>query len=311
LGWRVRPNLHDANFLGTGIEMRTNARGLREDHDVAPSAAPDRLRVLCVGDSFTFGNGVSNRDTWCAQLASQDRRFEGVNMGTPGYGADQAYLRYLRDDALDTGVHVFAFIDEDFDRMTSGFFLDTLKPTLGLRQGSLVPEHVPVPTYWNGPVSHAVFVGAAMAKHLALFRAAAWLVERVRPFPTDAVEHQRLTPVIRAMVTDLRDRTAARGTSLVLVRLPTSVDPPFAQSWQPIVQRAAADAGVPYVDLGEEFNRQPIGDAASFIIRADDPTGMIGAGHYTPLGHSRIAAWLIARLTALDAVQQRLARLTR
>ena len=81
---------------------------------------------------------MNNADTWCDQLATRDPRVEPVNLGQGGYGADQAYLRYLRDTkTLDHQVQLFAFIDDDFKRMQSSTFLGIDKPVLMLDNGYL------------------------------------------------------------------------------------------------------------------------------------------------------------------------------
>ena len=66
----------------------TNSHGLR-DRDFAERPEPGVLRVLAVGDSQTFGNGLALADTWPKQLegdlnrlgAEQGARFEVVNGG--------------------------------------------------------------------------------------------------------------------------------------------------------------------------------------------------------------------------------------
>jgi len=79
---------------------------------------PGYLRVIGSGDSFTLGHGVANGQTWCARLEEIDPRFENVNMGQGGYGADQAYLSYRRDRRrLDRDTHIFAFISDDLHRL--------------------------------------------------------------------------------------------------------------------------------------------------------------------------------------------------
>lgn len=42
--------------------VRTNSLGLR-DREVAPDPAPGTIRVLALGDSQTFGNGLAAPDT--------------------------------------------------------------------------------------------------------------------------------------------------------------------------------------------------------------------------------------------------------
>lgn len=68
--------------------VRTNSQGLRAP-EIAPRPARGTLRVLALGDSQTFGNGLDLSETWPQQLeqrlqAARGDRWEVVNAGIPG-----------------------------------------------------------------------------------------------------------------------------------------------------------------------------------------------------------------------------------
>jgi lysophospholipase L1-like esterase len=68
--------------------VHTNALGLR-DHEITREPAPGTLRVLALGDSQTFGNGLDLEETWPKQLeralpTAPGRRWEVINAGVPG-----------------------------------------------------------------------------------------------------------------------------------------------------------------------------------------------------------------------------------
>jgi lysophospholipase L1-like esterase len=120
LMWALLPNVvngeQSLQFSGKtrSWTFSTNAEGLRQG-PLGPKG--DRRRILCVGDSRTFGLGVDDGATWPAQLqqaldARHPGRFEVVNAGVSGYTARQG-LRFLelRADALrpDMVIAAFAF----------------------------------------------------------------------------------------------------------------------------------------------------------------------------------------------------------
>jgi len=71
--------------------VRTNSFGMRDDE-----VDWNKQRILCLGDSFTFGNGVENGETFCALLERLfNKRYDFVNVGfADGYSPD-AYALWL------------------------------------------------------------------------------------------------------------------------------------------------------------------------------------------------------------------------
>ncbi len=90
LGFRLRPH-HTWREVG-GAVVSTNAHGFR-DGELAPSPSPGGLRILCLGDSSTFGYGVTPEETYPARLErALARRFPGrsvevMNAGVPGWSS--------------------------------------------------------------------------------------------------------------------------------------------------------------------------------------------------------------------------------
>jgi hypothetical protein len=80
-----------------GVEMDVNSLGFRGP-DVSPQKPTGTYRILGVGDSFTFGVGVREPDTFLRRLESQfngrenGRRFEVLNVGVQGYNTRDEVL---------------------------------------------------------------------------------------------------------------------------------------------------------------------------------------------------------------------------
>jgi lysophospholipase L1-like esterase len=71
-----------------GVEIRTNSLGFR-DTEFSVTKPADEFRILGVGDSFTFGNGVAGDDTWPQQLErllaqETNRKIQVINGGIWG-----------------------------------------------------------------------------------------------------------------------------------------------------------------------------------------------------------------------------------
>jgi hypothetical protein len=93
LGWTNRPGSRSANGL-----YRANASGLRSDREYSTEASEGVLRIALFGDSFVHGDGLALEASLAplleAALGQRGVRAEVLNFGVPGYGIDQAYLRY-------------------------------------------------------------------------------------------------------------------------------------------------------------------------------------------------------------------------
>jgi hypothetical protein len=92
IGWSGRPNGR-VRVQNQGIDyaIHLNSFGFRDIE--RPTAKPaGTKRVIAIGDSVTFGWGVSEGERFSDMLdADLGPDVEVLNMGCPGYGTDQAY----------------------------------------------------------------------------------------------------------------------------------------------------------------------------------------------------------------------------
>lgn len=305
LGWVNVPDLFIRDMYGPGISLRTNSQGFRNDRPFPKLVPPGRIRLVCSGDSFTLGYGVSNDDAWCNGLAAIDTRIEPVNMGQGGYGIDQAYLWYQRDGTqIDRDVHVFAFVTLDFARMRRQDFIGYGKPVITIDQDQLSVRNVPVPRR-SGLILTMRTWGQA-ATNFRMVQLIAQLAHRT-PQPSggvpDGAEGDPLRPVVEKVFESLRDLDAQRGTVLVLVYLPVEQDYGTApQPWRTFVHDVAARQGIALIDLVPELNDVSRQEAEKFFIGAREIPYRSSKGHYTVRGNQFIARALYRRLSAIEAV---------
>lgn len=150
LGWRHRENWQGqhthADFQAT---YSTDARGYRKDP--SPNQGP---ATLVLGDSFTFGVGVSNRQTFVARLNQRfpDRRF--INAGVIGYSTDQQVLhleKIRRIQPIDS-ILLAVYLGNDISDNARAYPLQAAqaKPFFHLNDaGELELKNIPVPTEEN------------------------------------------------------------------------------------------------------------------------------------------------------------------
>ena len=92
--WELRPDL-DVPFDGVGD--RTDSRGLRNAAEIGEKTSV--RRILCLGDSCTYGLGVAIGSVWPTVLA-REHGYDVINAGVPGYSTYQA-LRLFEDRCRD------------------------------------------------------------------------------------------------------------------------------------------------------------------------------------------------------------------
>lgn len=115
-GYRLRPNARDHQREPDYDVMYTvDASG----HRVTPTPDQPRTTVAFVGDSFTFGDGVEDNQTYSWLLGAEHwRDVKVINAGVSGWGVTQAYLAI--GDLLDTkpapSVFVYQMIPDDIFR---------------------------------------------------------------------------------------------------------------------------------------------------------------------------------------------------
>src|SRR5262249_36551397 len=87
---RIIKNAGKGHHPPEGFLMTVGDHGIRLNGDLPPRL--ERPLTLAVGDSFAFGDGVDDADTWPAILERlTDTRV--INAGMIGFGLDQSVLR--------------------------------------------------------------------------------------------------------------------------------------------------------------------------------------------------------------------------
>ena len=104
--------------------------------------------ILTVGDSFTFGDQVSDKDTWQSCLNNKKSRYFFINGGVGGYGILQSILRaeeLSRNNKKNiSGIILSVLVGSDAGRDKLDFRSGFPKPSLfKTKTGEIVIKHLP------------------------------------------------------------------------------------------------------------------------------------------------------------------------
>jgi len=288
LGYAPKPGFRGSGAGGWTVTIDSD--GFRTCRD-APGADAGRA-ILAVGDSYTFGEEVSDTETWPAQL----QRISGcrvLNGGVSGYGFDQIVLRAERQGPeVKPAALVLVFIADDLRRSEMKRVWGAEKPYFDPAGGALTLRNVPVPPSpspsasldaWQRLFGWSVLVDTILRHKGWQYE---WSIDHVRVLPRGAGE---------AMACPLLKRLAGLGVPTLVV---AEYDPyvwknaDYAREQRRlsgVVLDCARAAGLGALDLF---------DAIDEGVTRDGYAAMFRSSHPGPLGH-RIAAERIA-----EALQQ-------
>jgi len=290
LGWRYRPDTHSPDYYGEGISMTTNSRGMRSTQEHTGEIPEGKYRVICLGDSFTMGWGVSDDETFPHFMEESTETIEAVNMGCGAYGAQQCYLWYLRDGLeLETDVLLLCVINDDFRRMaprnksTDG----TPRPIVDVHDGELQltrPMSARKVVSKRNPVIRFL-------KDLSIYRLLlSWARQS---YDRKSVAEAHFAPASEAMFRDLARRSRERSQKFYLVYLPSLWELPdrsrLLNTW---LREFLKEEGIGLIDLSTTF---------AALSPSERRTLYLPDSHFSVYGTRMASKGIIEGLRRLDS----------
>jgi hypothetical protein len=293
LGWRHRPE-SAATFKKSLV--RIDADGLRARSDDRRTA---HTRMLLLGDSQAFGDGVSAEDTFASILENRTPGLRVLNASVIGYGTDQQLLYFeRRGTAFAPDVTVVALNAYDVqDNLSTHVRSGYAKPRFVMTPDGLTLTNVPVP----GDALADRLQRQLYRSHLIRLLGRTWRdTGRQREdgdLPRGRLEldvyprepqFERGLQVTAAILNRLAQDARRAGSRFVVVFLPYLMDfgdvnGSYTQQTDRLVDvlsRQAAAGGFTFID----------GRAGFAAARPDSL--FLDTMHFTPEGHRRIAAVL-------------------
>lgn len=262
-------------------------------------------RILVLGDSFAFGYGVGEDETFSAYLEACLNRtgpgaFEVLNAGVPGYGTvDQLNFLRSRGEALDPDVVVLQFLsanDLDENRYPATEWADVKDGWLGVRSDSHDPATM-LPRwkqfeYWVKENIHSAKFVSERIGYLVLksslfpkMELAIW-----REFFSEEDE-----ALFEAALTDINSYVADLGAGFIFLYV-TDQGPVLARiapqlRSEALVERVLSEQGVDWLNMYRLMREHE--DRGTFYFPLD--------GHWNAAGHQFAAEALCREIAASPA----------
>jgi lysophospholipase L1-like esterase len=271
--WSPRPGFR-GEFLGKTVTI--DALGLRGPEVALPKPA-GRRRILCFGDSITFGYGVSDYETYPARLGERlaNRGADVVNAGVTGYTSHQV-LRLLR-------------------RLAPTVEADMATFCIGWNDGNRRP--VDDLTYERR--LHLSMALEGLADHLYIYRAMKVGYARLlwRDPPPSAQGTVRVPlPQYRQNLAAIVALCRSYGIRPIFIALPhrkRAADPPPPSAYANALAESARTMRVPLLDCGV------LGLSAE--VESNDEY-FIDSLHFNVAGNQRMGDELVRQLASLGIV---------
>ncbi len=288
IGWNNRANIDTE-------AIKTNAQHMRNEKEFSKKPEPGRRRLLIVGDSFSFGYGVANVETFAYQLAGRMPDWDVMNMAVSATGTDQHVISYERyGKSFRPDIVVLGFYLLDYNRNTIRFRFYA-KPMFQPDGDSLKLTNSPVPAperlYDDYRSGRKTIGGWDYSYALAAFMQPI-ISHRVRDRSEGALGRRILAGLMRRF----EEQVSAEGATPVWLILPDrDIVEQGASKYEAIEafsEKTAKELGMPVLNMDQPF-RQFVKQHPDEPIWRPKEIG----GHLSATGHRLVAEQLYRFLT--------------
>jgi hypothetical protein len=150
-GWSNRPHLSTTRINAVGEEwsITTDENGQR----LIAQAPVSRRRILILGDSLSFGEGIDIKDRFDVKMLSSMPGARIINTGTMGYGTDQEYAAFQSwKHLLEPSDIILVLLNQsDYFDVLRRRFIGRAKPYIEKVDGSFVlrPPSITLLERWS------------------------------------------------------------------------------------------------------------------------------------------------------------------
>jgi lysophospholipase L1-like esterase len=292
------------------VSVRINEAGLRMDREIPLARTPGVPRVLFLGDSFTFGQGVEARQRFTDLIQRDWPQAEILNFGVSGTGTDQQLLHFREQGSqyspdlvvLDFYVGCAARNCQVALQTPQGW---RLKPRFEMEQGSLVLTHVPVPDTlvtnlqdlypYDLKAGWAALANRFLREHSRLYSLLRSKFASNLMYDSTQKPWQLTAAIVRQMAKEVR----GNGCQFAVAFFPSWEEANRGGSTQlrDQIRDLCAELDVPFLDLLPVFQEKQ----KDTVSERNTPLYFPKDKHWTAEGHKLVAGELLPWLKAITS----------
>ncbi len=272
-----------------------NSRSMRE-REISPEKFPSTYRLIFLGDSITYGEGIPQEDLFTVHLeeilnkdVGKEVRYEVWNAGVKGYNVEHEYM-FFKKRCLDLRP----------DLVLVGYCVNDQCPNESMKQKR---QSFSLKYNVTGPWKH-IKESATYVAGLRLLRTTAMAIKDLPPWYYDFITQNELTPELRKnwetsalSLTRFSDLCMDNGIRFGIVAFP--IEPQFREGYDPDrpqpqtrLKQLSSKLGILYIDLFDSFQKH-----RNQKIFSDEI-------HLTPYGHELTAREVAREIIQWKAVQK-------
>jgi lysophospholipase L1-like esterase len=291
--------LVDRTLRERPFQITIDSLGYRDTQEMQREKPAGEIRILMLGDSFTFGHLVDDEDTLPAQLERRLRPRCGdavrtINAGVGGSSLDTASVMADRSRPLGVDVAVLTFSENDVTDLAIPLWSQ-------LASNRAMKSRFPMSLVY--PVVRRLAVWNLLLKARGRWRNF-WAPASPlgKPAPGGASADPKLLALrdeYRQRLIGLRDGLASRGVPLVLGIFPSHLTVYGESSDEQVlwVEQTAREAGLPAVNFTPTLRGDGRSAEALYQLPYD--------GHPSPAGYALVAPLLEEALVAMPPLAGR------
>jgi hypothetical protein len=284
------PGLVARGVLGETVAI--NQVGARDDHEYTAERRPGATRIAVVGDSMTFGMGLELHETYVKGAAARlgkVAQVEFLNFGLPGsstriqaehvrhhvlaFAPDIVVAQVFPDDFGDISPDFLSKIEQERQRRaTRGSFQHVV---FGLRGPELAAVVSVARDRWARRGDRKAPWIEDVERRLAHFQASApWYLNYMRG-DVPAYQRASVEKDFLAMVAAARQQSIR--TVMLFIPDVVQLGRPELQRVNAVFREIAEHAGIPFLDVTPEFERDPRGSRGLYLLPRDAHPSAAGA----------------------------------